>query len=299
MAQLTLGPGYSSWLEYERQNISQTSGILSTNIHLPPRSVAIMDRLQEDLDEKNLYQFEPVGRRQSPAYSVVLSAARAVVACFNAHGLDSAVFGSLACKLYGNGREPRDVDILVMATSPSSQQLSDNNHEANTEMLKDLLRTSDPSHFELKQSVYSDAQYRVIWYNHVTEDGEEREQCKIDLVLPGTLHLPFVPKAAFEVIGGIPLLPFSIVLVQKLQGWDDHGKATQRHKRDRQQVDAADLRNLLKMEHHIAPLRIQQPWQDENLFDLEFQALTRKRVQDFCWRNPATVQEWQKLGLTD
>lgn len=260
-----------------------------------------MDPDNDGLDETNLYRIEPVGPRQAPLYPVVLAAAKAAIAALNANNLHCAVFGGLACKLFGNGRDPRDVDILVTTRPPlgSAPVKTERGEEPDTEWLKHLLAETDPSHFILKPSLKADVAYTVPWFCHDPEGGGEPQRCKVDLLMPGIMHLPYVDAASFEYVEGIPVLPFPIVLLQKLQAWDDHGRAPEKHKRERQHVDASDVRSLLKLESLTKPLQTQQLWKDEKWFSPEFQSLTKKRVLDFCWRNPVTIKDWKQLGLRD
>ena len=49
----------------------------------------------------------------------------------------------------------------------------------------------------------------------------------------------------------IPLVPFSLLLLHKLQGWDDHRKAEEAHKRKKVPQDAADVRRLLGLDEWV------------------------------------------------
>jgi hypothetical protein len=87
-----------------------------------------------------------------------------------------------------------------------------------------------------------------------------------------------------------------LLLLQKLQGWDDHRKMSEYHKYEKQFTDAVDVQNLLKLEHVVA-LRFSQPWSDRRLFGYEFQGLSLRRVQEFCCEYPDSTNEWVLLGL--
>ena len=95
------------------------------------------------------------------------------------------------------------------------------------------------------------------------------------------------------------MIPFSLLLLQKLQGWDDHRKLrwTYPKKYAKATIDARDLHQLLMLEQHVAPLRVSQPWNDSSLFTEEFMILSRQRVRDFCDSFPACKLDFELLGF--
>jgi hypothetical protein len=120
---------------------------------------------------------------------------------------------------------------------------------------------------------------------------------KIDLVLPGTMHLPVLPIESIAWNGDLPVIPFSVLLLQKLQAWDDHLTARERRYTRKVPVDVADIRWMLSSGRFIEHLKITQPWSDRRLFSDEFFLLSMERVKDFCFAFPEHSTTWEELGF--
>lgn len=95
---------------------------------------------------------------------------------------------------------------------------------------------------------------------------------------------------------GFPTVPFSLLLLQKLQGWDDHRKSDDDFKRLRQSTDAEDVLGLLSLSG-VVTLSFSKPWSDRRVFSFEFELLTRERVREFCTAFPQSANEWRLLGF--
>ncbi|KAJ3562384.1 hypothetical protein NP233_g9609 [Leucocoprinus birnbaumii] len=219
----------------------------------------------------------------------VFMAAKATITILRQCGIRCAVFGSFACKLYGDFRYPNDVDFLI--TQPIHAPFID------AEQVKRLIVENDPSHFYLKLPRDPHAPYRILHYR--LDSG--LQHCKVDILLPGTIYLPNLLEPSrntqITVIEGIPLVPFSLLLLHKLQGWADHEVSNEAHKRRKRVQDAADVRRLLAMDKWVRVLRETRPWKDKNLFCEEFQELTKVRVKAYCARFPKRRRPWEELGL--
>ncbi|KAF8876858.1 hypothetical protein BD779DRAFT_1415429, partial [Infundibulicybe gibba] len=216
---------------------------------------------------------------------VVMLAAKKAIAQLAEMELPCAVFGGLACHLYGSSRIPNDVDLLIL------QEGMDQEH------IKAFLVAGDPAHFFLKPSKDPEATYRVLHYRlgdsmYTAAKGT----CKVDILVPGILHLPYVDPHRLTWVNNVPLIPFSLLLLQKLQGWDDHRHAEEVFKRVRQEIDVADIRALLSLEY-IVPLRFTRPWLDTTLFSEEFRELSVARVKDLCAAFPDLAKDWTLLGF--
>jgi len=95
----------------------------------------------------------------------------------------------------------------------------------------------------------------------------------------------------------IPLVPFSLLLLNKLQGWHDHFHADDKHKRRERIQDGNDVQRLLKMTERISELQETRPWGDEELFCEAFQKKSKERVKEYCKTYPKTVEIWRSLGF--
>lgn len=161
------------------------------------------------------------------------------------------------------------------------------------ERLKKTLLDLDPVHFYLTMPKDPTAEYRVLWFRqYYLGPG-----CKVDVLLPGTMHLPNLPPSSAVLVDGVPLVPFSLLLLHKLQGWDDHRIAEEAHKRRKLPQDAGDIKRLLGMEEKVGELGAARPWSDRALFSEEFEELTRRRVREYCEAYPKHVKRWRVLGF--
>ncbi|KAL1737825.1 hypothetical protein HDZ31DRAFT_51791, partial [Schizophyllum fasciatum] len=114
---------------------------------------------------------------------------------------------------------------------------------------------------------------------------------------PGTLMLPLLSPSQITRIQDIPVVPFSVLLVQKLQGWDDHGREEQGFKRTKQQTDEGDLRRMMALAAARALAAAAPPWDNRVLFPVEFMQLTRERVAAYCKKFPDRAAWWEKMGF--
>lgn len=123
----------------------------------------------------------------------------------------------------------------------------------------------------------------------------------MDILTPGSMSLPDLCRASshkhITTIHRIPLVPFSLLLLHKLQGWHDHFHADDKYQRRKRIQDGLDVQRLLKMTERILQLRETRPWGDEELFCEAFQKKSKERVKEFCKTYPKTVETWQSLGF--
>ncbi|KAJ7222872.1 hypothetical protein B0H12DRAFT_1328979 [Mycena haematopus] len=216
--------------------------------------------------------------------SLVLTAAETAINILRLHNLPAAIFGSLACKLYGNSRCPKDADILVL--TPAS--------DINAEILKQLLVTAAPRLFYLKNARDPAATYRILWFHQ----PPHRRETKVDILVPGPMSLPNIPLFRIRWISGLPLAPFCFILLHKLKGWADHRDAPEGFKRARQNTDAADVRRLLDIATEMRVLQAEPSWyRDPELFDAELQADSVVRVRHYCIEFPGRAERWRSLGF--
>ncbi|KAJ7447245.1 hypothetical protein FB451DRAFT_1290788 [Mycena latifolia] len=216
--------------------------------------------------------------------SLVLTAAETAISIFRQHSLPAAIFGSLACKLYGNSRCPKDADILVL---PPSDQID-------AETLKRLIVAAAPRHFYLKNARDPAATYRILWFRQPSR----RRETKVDILVPGPMSLPAIPLPRIRWVSGLPLAPFPFILLHKLKGWADHRAAPEGFKRARQSTDAADVRRLLDIVTEMRTLQALPSWSaDPELFAAELQADSAVRVKEYCVEFPGRAERWRSLGF--
>ncbi|THH15143.1 hypothetical protein EW146_g5289 [Bondarzewia mesenterica] len=177
----------------------------------------------------------------------------------------------------------QDVDLLIFPAYASAGQ----------EALKALLVGAD-SRFYLRDARSPFATYKVLWYRESTF-GYSYASCKVDILLPGIMNLPSLPDRYDKVIQGFSVVPFSLLLVTKLQAWDDHRNENSWWKREKQHTDVQDLRVLLQLPESRRLNR--ETWRDEILFSPHLQTLTARRVREFCAMFRETAQRWKAIGF--
>ncbi|KAJ7053912.1 hypothetical protein C8F01DRAFT_1031697 [Mycena amicta] len=222
--------------------------------------------------------------------AVVLKAAQTTIVILQRQGFPTAIFGGLACNLYGNSRCPNDVDIIVYPTQS----------DVNAEAVKRLIVSHAPRSFYLKNPRDPANTYKILWF----KDG--RRESKVDILVPTSapdMSLPpYIPPdrvmwARFaDDSPALPLAPFAFVLLHKLKGWTDHRAAEQSFKRVRQQTDAADVRRLLDTPYARALGAVPNWWLDE-LFDEHLRTESVGRVREYCVAFPQRATQWSALGI--
>ncbi|KAI0703897.1 hypothetical protein C8T65DRAFT_654564 [Cerioporus squamosus] len=210
---------------------------------------------------------------------------------FEGYGLKSCLFGSAACSLYGVDRTPNDVDLVVLTR----------NHDQ--EELKQLLVDSD-SDFYLVPSRNPSAAYSVLWCrlpSHTSRRGgrgrgrgRAQRRCKVDILVPGVLNIPDVPRRRVRMISGLPAMPLIPLLLLKLQGWSDHRDSPRADMQEKQYVDAEDIMELLE----IAVERNQEVWQG-NLSWMPRRLVrdSEVRVGEFVDEYPGSAMDWEAIGF--
>ncbi|KAH7370275.1 hypothetical protein BKA65DRAFT_387741, partial [Rhexocercosporidium sp. MPI-PUGE-AT-0058] len=161
----------------------------------------------------------------------VETVARVTVNVLAAAGLQGCFVGSMACSQYGLGRVPNDIDIVVLTSEKTAEEL------------KDLLVRTD-SRFYLVRSKDPFAKYRILYSSYLLGCYHA---CKVNILLPRTMNIPPVPQNLVVRIRDFLLMPIIPLLLLKLQAWLDHGSATKQHLREKQFVDAQDINQLLTL----------------------------------------------------
>lgn len=100
----------------------------------------------------------------------------------------------------------------------------------------------------------------------------------------------------------MPLVPYSVLVLQKLQGWDDHRNATEERYVQKAPADKKDLEWLIggggrRNAAVLRELKQSRPWSDRTLFSEEFERLSRERVIRFCEAFPQHANVFKNLGF--
>ncbi|KAJ3805070.1 hypothetical protein EV368DRAFT_47697 [Lentinula lateritia] len=197
--------------------------------------------------------------------------------------LDCCLVGSVACSAYGMPRVPNDIDMVVLTSQYTQEEL------------KDLLVRYN-SRFYLVASKDPFATYRVLWFRLT---GYHRS-CKVDLLLPGTMNIPSVDPSPSSRSAEYPLMPFLPLLLLKLQAWQDHGASAKLFMRDKQLTDVQDIRDLLQLAEQKYALSNfpgttatrEGPYLPESFIEA-----AKTRVRKFAQMYPWSEKQWIMIGF--
>ncbi|KAI0266551.1 hypothetical protein BC834DRAFT_133836 [Gloeopeniophorella convolvens] len=211
-----------------------------------------------------------------PTLEEVLAVAKRAGDIFRNNGLSYCLTGGTACRVWGTTRTPNDVDVVVMTTRAQ-------------EDMKRLLCDADSSFFRVPSTNPRNT-YTVLWCH----TSERRTRCKVDILIPPTLNIPSIPadKIVKTRESRIKVMPWSPLLLLKLQSWDDHRSSRYLDKRMKQHTDANDIRELLGI-----VLRKGMKWQSEAWLPSHFRSSGERRVGSFILSFPDTKQSWRELGF--
>ncbi|KAK0472585.1 hypothetical protein IW261DRAFT_1370982 [Armillaria novae-zelandiae] len=219
--------------------------------------------------------------------AIVFRAAKEVTRILREGGYTFAILGSTACYLYGNDRLPNDLNIVMSS------------YACDLQSLKRFLVAINPIHFQLVGAKTPGAPWKVLWYQGYI-DGR-LEKTKVDILKPGILNLPMIFSEAIVDKQGFPVVPMSILLLHKLQGWKDNMDSDIQRHRNKCDADEGDIFPLLEI--IVESMSVQERanathWKRFALerFDAEFRGGTESRMWLFCSKYPQCRDMWKKLG---
>ena len=157
------------------------------------------------------------------------------------------------------------------------------------ETVKERIVAQDGDFF-LVRSRRRFATYKILYYALKPQGA----WCKVDILIPGTLNIPSVPKNLIVHIQGMPLMPLFAVLLLKLQGWTHHRDSTQMDFRMKQFVDKTDIKELLKIivDNYPDETVNHQRWVPSSMIPA-----AQKRVDEFVLVLPETKSGWLHIGF--
>ncbi|KAI0819387.1 hypothetical protein BC628DRAFT_1403040 [Trametes gibbosa] len=218
---------------------------------------------------------------RSPSENEVREVSSRTVEIFSSYSLRCCLFGSVACNLFGVTRTPNDVDLIVFTDQYDQEEL------------KQILVNED-SDFFLVDSRNPHADYRVLWYSLRPSRRGNPRSCKVDILIPGILNIPDVPRRRVKWIDELPVMPLVPLILLKLQGWSDHRASHREDMQAKQHVDVQDLDQLLQ----IAIERDQNVWQ-QNLSWMPRELIdeAQSRVYEFIEDLADFDDDWERLGF--
>lgn len=158
--------------------------------------------------------------------------------------------------------------------------------------------TCSNDRFFLVDSRDPNADYRVLYYRLGGPDS--RRRCKVDILVPGLLSIPYVPQDEFIYADNqprVPLMPLMTLLVLKLRGWWDHLNDDRRPwMREKVVQDEEDIEEMLEM----AVNEGDSVWDgDREWWDADFVRDALDWIAEYVEAWPETEQDWAYLGFFD
>lgn len=218
-----------------------------------------------------------------PRYWEILDIARATIDTLNEIGVEDCCFiGGMACKLYtrGNSRQPKDLDILCLTPYPGG-----------AEAIKRRLCQEDDRFYTVRARNPGDWWNVLYWHTDSDESGFER--FKIDILVPGVMDLPDIHPAYITRIDRLPCAPLPLLVLHKLQGWDERRRSPRADFRAKTPGDVRDIADLLQIANQLG-LNITKP---RSYITNAFRSISYSRVRKFCLKNPQYISSWMGLGL--
>ena len=131
----------------------------------------------------------------------------------------------------------------------------------------------------------------MYWRTDSDEPGFER--FKIDILVPGVMDLPYIHPDYIVKIDRLPCAPLPLLLLHKLQGWDDRRRSHRSDFRAKVPEDVRDIADLLRIANQLG-LKITKA---RPYISNSFRNISYERVRKFSLKHPEYVLLWMSLGL--
>jgi hypothetical protein len=116
---------------------------------------------------------------------------------------------------------------------------------------------------------------------------------KIDILIPGDMDLPHLHPHYIVKIDRLPCAPLALLLLHKLQGWDDRRGSRRPDFLAKIPGDERDIVDLLRIANRLG-LKITKP---RPYISHHFRRASYERVMEFSDEHPEYVSLWMGLGL--
>lgn len=123
------------------------------------------------------------------------------------------------------------------------------------EDLKEMLVQNGDGKFYTRES-RSGGDYKVLFYRL----PGRRRSCKVDILTPGTMNIPNISWRKIVRIERVPVLPFIVLLILKVQGWSDHVASHRRDFNEKQFMDVRDINEMLGIGRRRGESFGKKPW---------------------------------------
>ncbi|KAK0219289.1 hypothetical protein EDD85DRAFT_780778, partial [Armillaria nabsnona] len=160
------------------------------------------------------------------------------------------------------------------------------------EEIKVLLVAANPALLYLVCFKSPQSPWNVLWYCDI--DDREMKKVKVDIIRAGTSQLPKLFSEVIVEKHGLPVVPMSILLLDKLKGWKDNVDSTAWCHQRKYSSDAADVHSLLGIINGMS--KQERNSKDWKSFALERFHDAEHRIRLFCSRFPECRTLWRILG---
>ena len=124
--------------------------------------------------------------------------------------------------------------------------------------------------------------------------GHRKRSCKVDVLVPGILNIPFVPTQHIVSLEDLPVMPLIALLLLKLQGWEDHRLSGRSDMQQKQYVDVRDIQQLLQIAAQRGETVSDMTWLPHDFVDAG-----QKRLNRFLGNfRPTSSHLWEIIGFS-
>ena len=240
-----------------------------------------------------------------PRYWEILQIADTVIETLKDIGIrDCCFIGGMACKLYtsGDSRQPKvrycgdsekrayirpfadrldqDLDILCLTPYPGG-----------AEAIKRELCAEDNRFYTVEARNPNDWWKVLYWHTGRDEPGFER--FKIDILVPGVMDLPNIHPDYIVKIDRLPCAPLALLLLHKLQGWDERRNSRRPDFLAKIPGDVQDIAYLLRIANQRG-LNITKP---KPYITDSFRSISYERIIEFSYQHQEYASLWMGLGF--
>ncbi|KAF9008342.1 hypothetical protein BDQ17DRAFT_1422414 [Cyathus striatus] len=216
----------------------------------------------------------------------ILKAVRGTLKVLTKKEFKCCLIGSAACLFYGLGkRASHGVDIVVLTCTNNKGKL------------EGILLDSGKD-FSLVPSKTGNADDQQLMYT-VPEQRAVKQWCPVNIFVPGMLGIPDIPLE--RVVQkhpdiDIPLMPFSTLLLTKVNGWKAHEGDYRQDEQDKATKDATDISEMLThlLERYKSDVKAEMKW---NLWG--FTEKSKVNIGLYIEKYPKTKADWERAtGFT-
>lgn len=174
----------------------------------------------------------------------------------------------------------QDLDILCLTTYPGG-----------AEAIKRQLCQADNRFYTVRARNPRNRWRVLYWRTDSNEAGFEK--FKIDILIPGVMDLPYIEPRYIIKIDKFPCAPLALLLLHKLQGWDDRRDSGRPDYLAKIPGDVRDIGDLLRIANQ-AGLNVTK---SKPYISNSFREVSYERVMEFSYEHPEYIPLWMGLGL--